>query len=77
MTEKRSRGHVLTNFNRKQRPIYEKAIMLAEDSRYYIVEDAFDIHGRHVPGCNALHFNGKGDTSEFWAIFDEIKEWYK
>ena len=77
MTEKSSRGHVLTNFDKKRRPLYEKTIMLAEDPRYYIVEEAFDVHGRPVPYCNALHFNGKGDTSEFWKIFDEIKEWYE
>ena len=76
MTEKCSRGRLLTNFNKKQRRLYEQTIRLAEDPRYYIVEDAFDVHGRPVLYCNALYFDGTGDTEEFWKIFDEIKEWY-
>ena len=68
----------ITNFDAKQRPIYEKAIRMFKeqfnDDGLYIKDDAFDVSGHNNKNKNSLHYKHKGrGLRDFWDIFYSIK----
>ena len=68
----------MTNFNKKQRGIYEKTIMVTNED-VFIKDEAFfgKSHETYLDGYCALWVNKKqGDMSAFWRVFDAINEYY-
>ena len=65
---------MLTNFEIKDLPRYEKAVKIAniyEGKRFHINEKAFDISGVLIPNYNSLWITTQGDCSRFWEVYDE------
>ena len=69
-------GTGLTNFERRELPIYEKAIRMEGSGNYWIVKAPFDDTARHFENGSACSLHRAGhinETSEFWGIFDWVK----
>lgn len=65
----------LTIFHKTERHLYERTIRLLEDPSYYIVEEAFDEWGERIVDFYSLYHANTTDSSEFWSIFNELKNW--
>lgn len=65
----------LTIFHKTERHLYERTIRLLEDPGYYIVEEAFDKWGERIADFYSLYHTNITDASEFWSIFNELKNW--
>jgi hypothetical protein len=67
-------GDALTNFDVRQKPIYEEAIKRYGDAMFYIGEP-ITWKSRQPPyECLALRYRGpRGDLSEFWRAFERVK----
>jgi hypothetical protein len=68
----------LTNFYKKERPIYEKAIEIysgkAGSNGLHIRDDAYDINGKQLSDSyNALIGINIG-YSRFWQVYDKLVE---
>ena len=67
--------NLITNFIKKERPIYQKAIEEYGWDGLYISEDAYWRDGTKDKSLLSLRYKGEecGDLSEFWKIFRELK----
>lgn len=71
----------ITNFSKKDLPIYEKAIETYVNKTgrdtLYIVKTGYDHHGELLPNDRSLHnFKLNDDLTDFWDIFYEVKKEY-
>jgi hypothetical protein len=69
-----SGSSLITNFDRSDRHIYQKAIELSGHSELYIADDAIDIFGNRLTYLLALRTNECKDLSDFWDIFEQIQK---
>lgn len=67
--------HLLTNFYKSEREIYEKAIAEYGDDKLKIHEEAYNKYGNVLEDCLSLHYYGPKNKllDEFWAIQDRIE----
>jgi hypothetical protein len=72
-------GRLITNFDKDKAHIFKSAIReyrkIDRTCKLYIKDEAYDVLGRLVEDCNALHLVGEPSffgLDKFWAIFDEI-----
>lgn len=69
---------LLTNFPKHQKVRYEAAIQIFKEKTgkdvLYIREDAYGMFGQEVYDSYSLHKTEDGDKSDFWDIFDNLKE---
>lgn len=67
--------HLLTNFYKTEREIYEKAIAEYGDNNIKIHEEAYDKYGHVLEDCLSLHYYGHKSRllDEFWVIQDRIE----
>lgn len=65
---------LITNFDRSDRHIYQKAIELSGHSELYIADDATDILGNRLTYLLALRSKERQDLSDFWDIFEQIRK---
>lgn len=69
--------NTLTNFHKKERPVYEQAIK--EYQQRYGKEDvairdtAYDGFGNLLRDCHAIIAYNLEDKTDFWKIVDEIR----
>jgi hypothetical protein len=65
---------LVTNFSVNRLPIYEKAIQkFNKGDLIYIKKEAYDIAGNIMPKNMSIHCDKWVDLSDFWNIFEEIK----
>ena len=69
---------LLTNFNKSERLIYEKAIneykKRGGNLDIYILDEAYWDNGYLDESMNSLHTNNRRmDRTEFWNIFEYVK----
>lgn len=68
-------AHLLTNFPAEELSIYQRAIAAyGKKGHLFICNVAYAANGLHLQDCHALWTYGKQDLSEFWRIFDEIRD---
>ena len=67
--------NLITNFTKKERPIYQKAIKKYGWDGLYISEDAYWRDGTKDSGLLSLRWSGeeRRELSEFWKIFNDIR----
>ena len=65
---------LLTNFDKEERPLYEKAIAMSGETTLFIREDAYTAFGGLLEDCNALCCTEHKDYSAFWRCFETVKE---
>lgn len=65
---------LVTNIQKSERCIFEKAIELSGHSELYIADDATDIFGNRLPYLLALRSSGYKELSDFWDIYEQLKE---
>ncbi len=68
--------NLLTNFDKEETHIYQEAIRRYGKGGLFITEDAYDVYGNKIETCSALRRTQRGDKSEFWRIFDQVKREY-
>ena len=66
--------NLLTNFDKEDRPLYEKAIAMSGETTLYIREEAYDVYGNLIEEYNALCCTDHKDYSAFWRCFETVKE---
>ena len=66
--------NLLTNFDKEERPLYEKAIAMSGETTLYIREEAYDVYGNLIEEYNALCCTEHKDYSEFWRCFEIVQE---
>ena len=69
----------LTNFGLRDEKLYRKAIAAYERetevrNKFYIRDDAYDIRGNRLNDAKALHTHYRDDCSDFWRIFEDIRD---
>jgi hypothetical protein len=64
----------LGNFNKEEKPLYEKAIALYNDKTLFICEKAYTNFGGLLKDYNALWGIKNKDYSAFWRCFETVKE---
>lgn len=64
---------LLTNFDSRQLPIYEKALNKFGDASLYIDNKAYNSQGNLLEGCYALRTKTNQDRSMFWNLFRTIQ----
>ncbi len=69
-------GTGITNFEARQLPLYERAIKESKVRNMFISDRAIEnVAGRQ--DLYSLHRTNKSTSiTKFWAIFDELKEFY-
>ena len=65
---------VLTNFDEDKLCVYKEALAIYGKSDMYIRDIAYDIRGRRIDGFKSLHAIGNKDRSDFWRIFDRVRD---
>lgn len=65
---------LITNFDKSDLHIYQKAIELSGHSELYITDDATDIWGNRLTYLLALRSKECQDLSDFWDMFEQILE---
>ena len=65
---------LITNFDKSDLHIYQKAIELSGHSELYITDDATDIWGNRLTYLLALRSKERQDLSDFWDIFEQIRK---
>ena len=65
--------YLLTNFDKSERSIYEKAITLSGETTLFIRENAYDVYGHKIEEYNALCCTEHKDYSAFWRCFKTVK----
>lgn len=67
-------GTGLTNFNKKDLPLYRATILIVGDQRLKILKKPFE--NTLLEGYYSLHFcaNQTKDASHFWDTFRKVKE---
>ena len=65
---------LLTNFDKEERPLYEKAIVMSGETTLFIREEAYTTFGSLLQDCNALCCTEHKDYSAFWRCFETVKE---
>ena len=65
---------LVTNFNKSDRPLFEKAIELSEHHELYITDDAVDIYGNRLSHLLALRSRECTSLSYFWNVYNQIRE---
>ena len=68
---------LVTNFQKGDRHIYEKAIELSGHSELYIADDATDIFGNRLEHLLALRSKEPKELGDFWDIYEHLKEEFK
>jgi Fic family protein len=68
--------NLITNFIKKERPIYQKAIEKYGWDGLYISEDAYWRNGTKDNSLLSLRYKGDQcrNLSEFWKIFRELRD---
>jgi len=77
-------GHLLTNFEDKQLPVYQTAVELWEKQNPWSkgilsISKVATIPrtGQILPGHCALYLSKSQDMSTFWRVFEGVREGYK
>ena len=65
---------LVTNFNKSDRRLFERAIELSEHNELYITDDAVDIYGNRLPHLLALRSREFTSLSYFWNVYNQLKE---
>jgi Fic family protein len=67
--------NLITNFIKKERPIYQKAIKKYGWDGLYLSKDAYWRDGTKDPKLSSLRWktDERRDLSEFWKIFRELR----
>lgn len=65
---------LVTNFNKSDRPLYEKAIELSGHNELYIADDAIDIYGNRLHYLLALRTRECKSLNDFWDVYEELAE---
>lgn len=66
--------NLLTNFDKKDRPLYEKAIAMFGDATIFVRDEAYDVFGNLIPECNALCCTEQKLYTAFWKCLETVKE---
>ena len=65
---------LLTNFDKKEEPIYREAIEKYGKDFLYIKSDAYWIDGTHDESLSALWTSKNENLSDFWELLRSIKK---
>lgn len=66
--------NLLTNFDKEDRPLYEKAIAMSGEVTIFIRDEAYDVFGNLIPECNALCCTEQKPYTAFWKCLETVKE---
>lgn len=64
---------LITNFDKGEEPIYREAVKRFGKKELYVDRNAYVGFGKKDNSMSALRCNSSIELTEFWKIFDEIK----
>ena len=64
---------LITNFDKSEESIYREAVKRFGKKELYVDRNAYDRFGMKDDSRSALRCNSSMELTEFWKLFDEIK----
>lgn len=74
MEEMEEKKMLITNFDKKNEPLYRKAVEQYVKKELYIDKNAYWKNGHKDENMSALRCTTQMDLSDFWRLFDKLAE---